>query len=150
MLKDWRMCYKQLERRQQSKSLSTRRRFLLLDPPMDMLLMRIKYENLILILILTLTFFLVLTLVKYVFLRTRKLWWQVHPEKFFCAEYEKSKALADKIAIQAASEGVPIVPVYPGVIYGPGKITAGNVVALMVWLSFLLVSFLFSSTWCWN
>lgn len=57
---------------------------------------------------------------------------QVHPEKFFCTEYEKSKAMADKIAMQAASEGIPIVPVYPGVIYGPGKITAGNVVARMI------------------
>ncbi|KAK7860933.1 isoflavone reductase like protein pcber [Quercus suber] len=42
----------------------------------------------------------------------------VHHEKYFCTEYEKSKAYADKIAIQAASEGVPIVAVYPGVIYG--------------------------------
>lgn len=39
---------------------------------------------------------------------------------------------ADKIAVQAASEGVPIVLLYPGVIYGPGKVTAGNVVARMV------------------
>ncbi|KAM4129518.1 hypothetical protein ACJW30_01G029700 [Castanea mollissima] len=57
---------------------------------------------------------------------------QVHHEKYFCTEYEKSKAYADKIAIQAASEGVPIVAVYPGVIYGPGKVTAGNVVARMI------------------
>ncbi|KAK7351656.1 hypothetical protein VNO77_11254 [Canavalia gladiata] len=57
---------------------------------------------------------------------------QVHHEKFFCTEYEKSKAAADKIALQAASEGVPIVLLYPGVIYGPGKVTAGNVVARML------------------
>ncbi|GLT92251.1 hypothetical protein SLE2022_100980 [Rubroshorea leprosula] len=57
---------------------------------------------------------------------------QMHPEKFFCTEYERSKASADKIALQAASEGVPIVPVYPGVIYGPGKLTAGNVVAQLL------------------
>lgn len=57
---------------------------------------------------------------------------QVHHEKFFCTEYEKSKAIADKIALQAASEGVPIVPVYPGVIYGSGKLTAGNVIARML------------------
>lgn len=57
---------------------------------------------------------------------------QVHHEKFFCTEYERSKAAADKIALQAASEGVPIVPVYPGVIYGPGKMTAGNVVAKLL------------------
>uniref|UniRef100_A0A7C8ZVK8 NAD-dependent epimerase/dehydratase domain-containing protein n=1 Tax=Opuntia streptacantha TaxID=393608 RepID=A0A7C8ZVK8_OPUST len=57
---------------------------------------------------------------------------QVHHEKFFCTEYERSKVEADKIALQAASEGVPIVPVYPGVIYGSGKITAGNVVARLL------------------
>ncbi|KAG6608485.1 uncharacterized protein LOC111446335 [Cucurbita moschata] len=57
---------------------------------------------------------------------------QVHHEKFFCTEYEKSKAIADKIALQAASEGVPIVPVYPGVIYGSGKLTAGNVIARLL------------------
>ena len=56
----------------------------------------------------------------------------MHHEKFFCTEYERSKVEADKIALQAASEGVPIVPVYPGVIYGSGKITAGNVVARLV------------------
>ncbi|XP_057531934.1 uncharacterized protein LOC130810032 isoform X2 [Amaranthus tricolor] len=57
---------------------------------------------------------------------------QVHHERFFCTEYERSKVAADKIALQAASEGVPIVPVYPGVIYGPGKLTAGNVFAKLL------------------
>lgn len=57
---------------------------------------------------------------------------QVHHEKFFCTEYEKSKVATDKIALQAASEGLPIVLLYPGVIYGPGKVTAGNVVAKML------------------
>lgn len=57
---------------------------------------------------------------------------QVHHERFFCTEYEKSKVATDKIALQAASEGVPIVLLYPGVIYGPGKVTAGNVVAKML------------------
>uniref|UniRef100_A0A5B7CCC3 Putative dihydroflavonol-4-reductase n=1 Tax=Davidia involucrata TaxID=16924 RepID=A0A5B7CCC3_DAVIN len=69
---------------------------------------------------------------------------QIHPGKFFCTEYEKSKAVADKIALEAASNGVPIVPVYPGVIYGPGKVTAGNIVAKLVTIS-LLLSVEFSS-----
>lgn len=56
----------------------------------------------------------------------------MHSAKLFCTEYEKSKAVADKIALEAANEGVPIVAVYPGVIYGPGKVTAGNVVARLV------------------
>ncbi|KAL5714206.1 farnesol dehydrogenase (NAD(+)) [Ranunculus cassubicifolius] len=54
---------------------------------------------------------------------------QVHEEKFFCTEYEKSKVFADKIATKAALDGFPIVAVYPGLIYGPGKVTSGNVVA---------------------
>ncbi|KAI4339848.1 hypothetical protein MLD38_024743 [Melastoma candidum] len=54
---------------------------------------------------------------------------QVHHEKFFCTEYEKSKLMADKIARRAASDGLPLVLLYPGVIYGPGNLTAGNVVA---------------------
>ncbi|KAG8377634.1 hypothetical protein BUALT_Bualt08G0053400 [Buddleja alternifolia] len=57
---------------------------------------------------------------------------QVHSAKYFSTEYEKSKAIADKIAMEAAAEGVPIVPVYPGVIYGRGKVTTGNIVALML------------------
>ncbi|GMH13804.1 hypothetical protein Nepgr_015645 [Nepenthes gracilis] len=57
---------------------------------------------------------------------------QVHPELFFCTEYEKSKFAADKVALLAVSEGVPIVPVYPGVIYGPGKVTTGNIVAKLL------------------
>ncbi|KAJ9560102.1 hypothetical protein OSB04_005262 [Centaurea solstitialis] len=57
---------------------------------------------------------------------------QIHSAKSFCTEYEKSKAVADQIALEAAKEGVPIVAVYPGVIYGPGKVTAGNVVARLI------------------
>ncbi|CAM8915854.1 unnamed protein product [Rhodiola kirilowii] len=57
---------------------------------------------------------------------------QVHPEKFFCSEYERSKVISDKVALQAASEGLPIIPVYPGVIYGPGKVTASNIVLRMI------------------
>ncbi|KAF8098348.1 hypothetical protein N665_0268s0017 [Sinapis alba] len=57
---------------------------------------------------------------------------QVHNERFFCTEYERSKAAADKIAMNAAAEGVPIVLLYPGVIYGPGKLTSGNMVAKLM------------------
>lgn len=62
---------------------------------------------------------------------------QIHPGKYFCTEYERSKADADKIALQAAAEGLPIVLVYPGVIYGPGKLTTGNMVAQLVRFFFL-------------
>ncbi|KAK9073353.1 hypothetical protein SSX86_007677 [Deinandra increscens subsp. villosa] len=57
---------------------------------------------------------------------------QIHSAKYFCTEYEKSKAIADQIALEAVTESVPIVAVYPGVIYGPGKVTAGNIVARVI------------------
>ena len=56
----------------------------------------------------------------------------MHPEKEFCTEYEKSKVLADRIALQAAADEVPITIVYPGVLYGPGKLTTGNLVSRIV------------------
>ncbi|KAF9602761.1 hypothetical protein IFM89_030917 [Coptis chinensis] len=57
---------------------------------------------------------------------------QMHGGKFFCTEYEKSKVITDKLAIQASKDGLPLVIVYPGVIYGPGKVTTGNIVAKML------------------
>ncbi|BBN08434.1 NAD+-dependent farnesol dehydrogenase [Marchantia polymorpha subsp. ruderalis] len=54
---------------------------------------------------------------------------QVHDGKSFTSEYEKSKYLADIVARDAAKDGVPIVMLYPGTIYGPGKRTAGNIVS---------------------
>lgn len=73
---------------------------------------------------------------------TRYYWIQTHSGKVFCTEYEKSKVVADKVALDAASEGMPIVPVYPGVIYGPGKVTAGNIVARMVNVSSFFLPFI--------
>ena len=52
--------------------------------------------------------------------------------KSFCSPYEESKALADKVAHEAAAEGVPIVSLYPGVLYGPGLLTKGNSLAELV------------------
>lgn len=43
-------------------------------------------------------------------------------------DYERTKALADRRARQAIAEGAPLVVVYPGVIYGPGEMTEGNIV----------------------
>ncbi|KAL8523346.1 hypothetical protein ACS0TY_013350 [Phlomoides rotata] len=57
---------------------------------------------------------------------------KVHDAKHCCTEYEKSKMIADKIALDAAAEGVPLVPVYPGLIYGPGKVTSGNSLSLLL------------------
>lgn len=41
-------------------------------------------------------------------------------------DYERTKWAADRIAREAAAGGFPIVRIYPGVVYGPGSLTAGN------------------------
>ena len=43
-------------------------------------------------------------------------------------DYERSKTLADRAARAAISGGAPLRVVYPGVIYGPGELTEGNIV----------------------
>jgi farnesol dehydrogenase len=46
-------------------------------------------------------------------------------------DYQRTKVLADRRARQAAEDGTPIVCVYPGVIYGPGAATDGNLLGGM-------------------
>lgn len=46
--------------------------------------------------------------------------------------YERTKALADAAAREAAAAGDDVVMLYPGVVYGPGDITDGNIVVQMV------------------
>ena len=41
-------------------------------------------------------------------------------------DYERTKRAADQVARDAAATGLPIVRLYPGVVYGPGSLTAGN------------------------
>lgn len=43
-------------------------------------------------------------------------------------DYERTKTLADRVARRAIAEGAPVAVVYPGVIYGPGELTEGNIV----------------------
>jgi len=43
-------------------------------------------------------------------------------------DYERTKALADDAARRAIENGAPLAVVYPGVIYGPGELTEGNLV----------------------
>ncbi len=47
-------------------------------------------------------------------------------------DYQRTKVIADRRARAAAEQGVPIVTVYPGVIYGPGILTDGNLVGRML------------------
>jgi farnesol dehydrogenase len=41
-------------------------------------------------------------------------------------DYGRTKEAADRLAREAAASGARIVRLYPGVVYGPGSITAGN------------------------
>ncbi|HOV99303.1 MAG TPA: SDR family oxidoreductase [Bacteroidota bacterium] len=50
----------------------------------------------------------------------------------YYTEYEETKAIAEKEALKRASEGFPIVIVNPTRVYGPGKLTEGNSVTLMI------------------
>ncbi|HZN53882.1 MAG TPA: NAD-dependent epimerase/dehydratase family protein [Candidatus Polarisedimenticolaceae bacterium] len=41
-------------------------------------------------------------------------------------DYERTKWAADRVAREASAAGARIVRLYPGVVYGPGSLTAGN------------------------
>jgi farnesol dehydrogenase len=44
-------------------------------------------------------------------------------------DYERTKFLGDQVARKYLSDGYPLYILYPGVIYGPGNMTDGNIVA---------------------
>jgi farnesol dehydrogenase len=52
----------------------------------------------------------------------------------FHNDYERTKYLADQVARRAMAAGAPLVSVYPGVVYGPGTLTAGGLVTQQVLL----------------
>jgi NAD+-dependent farnesol dehydrogenase len=47
-------------------------------------------------------------------------------------DYQRTKVAADRLAQRLAGEGHPIVRVYPGVIYGPGALTEGNLIGRLI------------------
>ncbi|MEW6320713.1 MAG: NAD-dependent epimerase/dehydratase family protein [Acidobacteriota bacterium] len=47
-------------------------------------------------------------------------------------DYQRTKVAAERVAADAAREGRPVVRLYPGVIYGPGAATEGNLVGRLV------------------
>jgi nucleoside-diphosphate-sugar epimerase len=52
-------------------------------------------------------------------------------QKYY-TEYEETKAVAEQKAVKLAAEGFPVVIVNPTRVYGPGKLTEGNSVSLMI------------------
>ena len=49
-------------------------------------------------------------------------------DRVWINDYERTKTLADRRARRAIADGAPLNVVYPGVIYGPGELTEGNIV----------------------
>jgi farnesol dehydrogenase len=49
-----------------------------------------------------------------------------------CNDYQRTKVRADARAARAVADGLPVVRVYPGVVYGPGRVTEGNLVGRLV------------------
>jgi farnesol dehydrogenase len=47
-------------------------------------------------------------------------------------DYQRTKVMADEIAERAVRAGAPIVRLYPGVMFGPGPATEGNLVGRLV------------------
>ena len=54
------------------------------------------------------------------------------PRRTYYNEYERTKAQADLLAREEARRGAPLIILYPGVVYGPGPVTAGNLVGKTV------------------
>jgi farnesol dehydrogenase len=57
---------------------------------------------------------------------------RVHPGDRYRNDYERTKAQADRLARDAALAGQDVVMLYPGVVYGPGAMTDGNLVVKMI------------------
>jgi farnesol dehydrogenase len=47
-------------------------------------------------------------------------------------DYQRTKIAADRVADEAVRSGNPLVRVYPGVVYGPGTFTEGNLVGRLI------------------
>jgi NAD+-dependent farnesol dehydrogenase len=47
-------------------------------------------------------------------------------------DYQRTKVAADRVADEAVAAGCPLVRVYPGVVYGPGRFTEGNLVGRLI------------------
>ena len=54
------------------------------------------------------------------------------PHALTANHYQRTKVAARDLATRAGKEGLPIVALYPGVIYGPGPATEGNLVGRLM------------------
>lgn len=47
-------------------------------------------------------------------------------------DYQRTKVAADRLADIAVRQNAPLIRVYPGVVYGPGRLTEGNLVGRLI------------------
>jgi farnesol dehydrogenase len=47
-------------------------------------------------------------------------------------DYQRTKVIAEQVAIGAEQAGIPLIRLYPGVLYGPGEFTEGNLVGRLI------------------
>ena len=53
-------------------------------------------------------------------------------EPLLANDYQRTKVIADRVADEAVGAGAPLIRVYPGVVYGPGSFTEGNLVGRLI------------------
>jgi farnesol dehydrogenase len=53
-------------------------------------------------------------------------------EPLLANDYQRTKVAGDRLADEAVRDGSPLVRVYPGVVYGPGSFTEGNLVGRLI------------------
>jgi len=54
------------------------------------------------------------------------------PTPMAANDYQRTKLAADRVADAAVADGLPLTRVYPGVVYGPGSFTEGNLVGRLI------------------
>jgi farnesol dehydrogenase len=54
------------------------------------------------------------------------------PQALTANHYQRTKVAARDVARRAAADGLPVVTLYPGVVYGPGPATDGNLVGRLM------------------
>src|SRR5215471_2703523 len=54
------------------------------------------------------------------------------PHALTANHYQRTKVAARDVARRAAADGLPVVTLYPGVVYGPGPSTEGNLVGRLM------------------
>lgn len=47
-------------------------------------------------------------------------------------DYQRTKVVAEQVALGAERAGIPLIRLHPGVVYGPGEITEGNLVGRLI------------------